>query len=533
MMGKHQAQKDLFSYSVDLDKRVRQNHPLRKVAERIDFGFVRKEVKTKYGKNGNEWIDPEIILKLMFLLFWDDIRSERELMQILPERLDYLWFLGYGLDDDIPNHSVLSKARARWGSEVFENLFIRRVSQCVEAGLVEGSKIHMDGSLVDANASKDSVVKASAELIDQLREAYGAVEAKLDGHLGDPYYQPVNRTLLSTTDPDAPCVSHKKSAGGGDSRPRYKNHRAIDDRHGVITATITTPGNIDEGSQAETLINGHEKNCGKTVEAAIADSQYGTVEVMRSLQARGIRTHMKTHAGNARKNPSIFALSDFVYKPEEDVFTCPAGETLYPKHYNTRRKATEYKTLANVCSQCQLRESCTKSKTGRTLKRHLAQELIDEAVEQSRSKEAWLDRIRRRTLMEGSFAQCANLHHFKRSRWRRLDKQRIQDHIICAVQNTKLLITRCLPPKTTAEALERLNSKIQYLNTLLKSLYKELIAKVKPRKGRNGLLTTFFVNNHNILNRLIRHPLGNSPLIPDRTPTSAAAPLYPGVCRKK
>ena len=88
---------------------------------------------------------------------------------------------------------------------------------------------------------------------------------------------------------------------------------------------------------------------------------------MRSLQARGIRTHMKTHAGNARKDPSIFPSSDFIYKPEEDLFICPAGEALYPKHYNPRRKATEYKTLKNVCSQCLLRESCTKSKTGRTL----------------------------------------------------------------------------------------------------------------------------------------------------------------------
>ncbi len=111
-MGKHLPQKSLFSYSVDLDKRVRQNHPLRKVAERIDFSFVREEVKDCYGTNGNEGIDPEIILKLMFLLFWDNVRSERELKQILPERLDYLWFLVYGLDDEVSDHSVLSKAPA-------------------------------------------------------------------------------------------------------------------------------------------------------------------------------------------------------------------------------------------------------------------------------------------------------------------------------------------------------------------------------------------------------------------------------------
>jgi transposase len=521
MMGKHRAQKNLFNYCVDLDQRVRAKHPLRKVLQMVDFSFVREEVKDRYGIKGNTGIDPEIILKLIFLLFWDDIRSERELMLILPERLDYLWFLGYGLDDDIPNHSVLSKARARWGVEVFENLFIRSVSQCVEAGLVDGSKLHMDGSLVDADASKDSVVKASAQLIDQLREAYGAVEAKLDGNLSNPNFQPVNRSLLSTTDPDAPCVSRKKSAGGGESRPRYKNHRAVDDKHGVITATATTPGDVDEATQVETLINEHEQNSGQTVEVAIGDSQYGTAEVMRNLQAREIRTHMKVHAGNARKDLEIFPKSDFEYKPEEDLYICPAGETLYPRRYDKRRKATEYTTGKNVCTHCQLRDACTKSKTGRTIMRHLGQELIDDAIEQSKSKEAWRDRIRRRHLMEGSFAQGTNLHHFKRSRWRRLDKQRIQDWIICFIQNTKILITRSLPPKTTAEALTGLNINIQNLNTHLKYLYKALIRKVRARYGDNDCLSTSSLNTHAILPHPFLSPFGQQPL-QGMTPTSAS-----------
>jgi Transposase domain (DUF772) len=68
-------------------------------------------------------------MRMMLLLFLDDIKSERELMRIIPERLDYLWFLGYGLDDEIPDHSVLSKARKRWGQEVFVSLFSRVVHQ--------------------------------------------------------------------------------------------------------------------------------------------------------------------------------------------------------------------------------------------------------------------------------------------------------------------------------------------------------------------------------------------------------------------
>jgi len=61
--------------------------------------------------------------------------------------------LDYDLDSEIPNHSVLSKARNRWGVEAFQRFFERIVWQCVEAGLVDGSKIFMDSSLVQADAS--------------------------------------------------------------------------------------------------------------------------------------------------------------------------------------------------------------------------------------------------------------------------------------------------------------------------------------------------------------------------------------------
>ncbi len=132
---------------------------LRKINKVLDLGFVRGDVAGFYGSNGNVSVDPVIIIKLMLLLFLDDVRSERELMRIVPLRLDYLWFLGYGLEDEIPNHSVLSKARKRWGAEVFERLFARSVEQCVAAGLVDGSKLYVDGSLVAANASRNSVIE--------------------------------------------------------------------------------------------------------------------------------------------------------------------------------------------------------------------------------------------------------------------------------------------------------------------------------------------------------------------------------------
>ena len=219
MMGEHQEQKNLFSYGVDLDARVRRDHPLRRIRQQIDFGWVRAEVAGCYGRNGNVSVDPEIVMKLMFLLFYDDVRSERELMRIVPERLDYLWFLGLTLDDEVPDHSVLSKARSRWGQDVFECLFTRTIELCVNAGLVEGSKLHVDGSLITADASSDSVVTSSPELIKALKDAYGVQERKLEGNLGDPHYKPLRETTVSKTDPDAPVVRHGKFGGSGDSRP--------------------------------------------------------------------------------------------------------------------------------------------------------------------------------------------------------------------------------------------------------------------------------------------------------------------------
>ncbi|MDO9509062.1 MAG: transposase, partial [Thermovirgaceae bacterium] len=116
------------------------------------------EVADSYGTKGNVTVPPPVVLKLMLLLVFYNVRSERELMSTLPERLDWLWFLGYDLDSKIPDHSILSKARKRWGAEVFKSFFERIVLQCVEAGLVDGSKIFVDSSLVEADASNNSVI---------------------------------------------------------------------------------------------------------------------------------------------------------------------------------------------------------------------------------------------------------------------------------------------------------------------------------------------------------------------------------------
>ncbi len=439
MMGIRQAQKDLFSYNIDLDKRIRKDNPLRAIAERIDFTFVRQEVAEQYGYNGHVSEDPAVILKMMFLLFYDDVSSERELMRIIAERLDYMWFLGYRLDDEIPDHSVLSKARKRWGVDVFQRFFTQVVGQCVAAGLVDGKKLHVDASLIDANASKDSIIKGSPEWIAALKRVYQATESKLADTTTPAKQVGVNDKMVSRTDPDAGLVR----MGGHESRPRYHHHRAVDNAHGVITALGTTSGSIAENKQLMGLIAQHTANTGVPVTTVVADSKYGTAENFVKCQQQGIRTHLGDVLAKQTNNPrrqGIFPDTAFQYDPRSNTYRCPAGQTLRPRRLHPLRRTWEFIADKGVCAACALRARCTRASYGRTIKRHEHQELLDRARQEAHSPEAYRDRCRRKHLVEGSFADAANNHHFKRSRWRRLWRQQIQDFLIGTIQNIKILL---------------------------------------------------------------------------------------------
>jgi len=237
----------------------------------------------------------------MLLLVFYNVRSERELMATLPARLDWLWFLGHDLDTKIPDHSILSKARKCWGAEVFRKFFEQVVLQCVEAGLVDGSKIFVDSSLVDADASNNSVIDTQS-LRHQLRSSYRELEARLeerqepDGNDGRPdrsgSYRKVNDRYISGTDPDAAIV------GRGKPDLFYQVHRSVDEAHEIITATAVTPGDVSEGHMLEELLQRHRRSTGKAASTVVADSRYGTIDNFLACYDKGIRTHMPDLSGS-------------------------------------------------------------------------------------------------------------------------------------------------------------------------------------------------------------------------------------------
>ena len=107
--------------ALSLDDLVPKDNFYRKLDAKLDLSFVRSLVQAHYAPSfGRPSIDPVVFFKLQLIMFFEGIRSERQLMDMVNMRLDHRWYLGYDLDEAVPDHSSLSKIRDRYGLDVFQ-----------------------------------------------------------------------------------------------------------------------------------------------------------------------------------------------------------------------------------------------------------------------------------------------------------------------------------------------------------------------------------------------------------------------------
>ena len=141
-----------------LEELVAPDNFYRHLAAKLDLSFVRDWVADCYAARGRPSIDPVVFFKLQLVLFFEGIRSERQLMRVVADRLSLRWYLGYTLDEPLPDHSSLTRIRERLGLPVFQRFFAHVVELCQQAGLVWGRELLFDSTRVRANADVDSLV---------------------------------------------------------------------------------------------------------------------------------------------------------------------------------------------------------------------------------------------------------------------------------------------------------------------------------------------------------------------------------------
>ncbi len=143
--------------NVSLEELVPQDHFYRYLERTLDLSFVHRFVDQTYAAAGRPCIDPVVFFKLQLVMFFEGIRSERQLMRHAADRLSVRWYLGYDLGELLPDHSSLTRIRARYGVEVFRRFFEAIVDQCQQAGLVWGKELYADATKVQANAALSSM----------------------------------------------------------------------------------------------------------------------------------------------------------------------------------------------------------------------------------------------------------------------------------------------------------------------------------------------------------------------------------------
>jgi transposase len=137
---------------ISLEDLVPQDNFYRRLESRLDLSFVREFVAPLYARGGRPSVDPVVFFKLQLVMFFEDLRSERQLMEVVSDRLSLRWYLGYDLHESLPDHSSLTRIRERFGLEVFRRFFEKIVEECIEAGLVWGEELFFDATKVEANA---------------------------------------------------------------------------------------------------------------------------------------------------------------------------------------------------------------------------------------------------------------------------------------------------------------------------------------------------------------------------------------------
>ena len=479
---------------VSLEDLVPSNHFYRHLDRVLDLSFVRDLVKTTYAHGGRPSIDPVVFFKLQLVMFFEDIRSERLLMQLVADKLSVRWYVGYNLDEPLPDHSSLTRIRERYGVAVFRRFFEAIVEQCQAAGLVWGQELYFDGTKVQANASVDSLkprffveahltdlfgaeteelpeqtdqppahtevvvsqsveqkeaplpaqlpVSLSPEEYQELAhhneerhdwiEEVGAQDRRVKGRC----YQRMADLRVSTTDPDATLMLTKGGADMG-----YHTHYVVDGgKARIILQVLVTPSEVMDNQPMLDLLWRVRFRWKLWPRQVTGDRKYGTEQNLVAIEREHIHAYIPSPDVDHRTE--FFSSDRFRYEAERDIYLCPAGKELRFDRPHSTEQSRRYRARAKDCNHCPLKAQCTTSKQGRSLCRSVDEEYLDR-VRAYQPTEPYKKALRKRSVwVEPLFAEGKDWHGMRRLRLRELERVNCEALMRAAGQNLKRLLKK-------------------------------------------------------------------------------------------
>lgn len=351
MQGKKEYQEKLFT-SFQLSERVPQDNQYRRLKELLDLQWLYKATSKYYGTEGQQSIDPVVFFKLILIGYLENLSSDRRIINTVGMRLDMLYFIGYDIDEDLPWHSTLSRTRQLYSKEVFKELFLEVLKQCIDKGMVAGRRQVIDSVFVKANASMESLVEkdvltGATAYADDLYEEKEEESSNNKGKKG-------NDRFYSPSDPDA-RMSTKR---GKPTQLNYLAQVSVDAGSHVITSADAYHADRRDSECLAEVVEQAKSNLqpqGLLLEEVITDANYSSGTALQYLEDNHITGYIP-NLGSYKTDRE-----GFTYDRQKDEYVCTQGVHL-PFSGMAAGKAGRYKKVYNSlkadCISCPVRSQC-------------------------------------------------------------------------------------------------------------------------------------------------------------------------------
>ena len=330
MMGRLKGDQSQLFYEFDLDDVVPPDHLVRQIDAVLDLSWVHAELAPHYPSMGRPSIDPVLMIRMLIVGYVFAIRSERALCREVKVNLAYRWFCKLSIEDQVPDHSVFSRARnERFGdSDIFRRVFERVVEACIKADLVGGEGFAVDASLIVADANKQRSIPGrewSKEIDPEVasravKEYLATLDDSAFGAASD-----VTPKFVSPSDPAAQWTGAMR----GPAFFAYADNYLIDVKFGIIMDVEASRAiRQAEVGAAKTMLERTEECFDIKPERLAADTAYGSAANLNWLvNDKQIAPHIPV-IDKSKREDGTFSREDFTFDKEHNIYICPAFKVL-------------------------------------------------------------------------------------------------------------------------------------------------------------------------------------------------------------
>lgn len=388
-----------------LDEFVGENNEVRLIVEFIrhlrfdELGFVRSEPAVE----GRPGYDPRMLLGIYIWGHLNSVRSSRRLERECGRNVELMWLSGLLR----PDFKTLCRFRQE-NAKAIGKVLVQFRMICEGAGLFGKELVAIDGSKfkavnsIDRNMTEGKLAamiererRAVREYLAELEAADNESDGETPKHIAEELKSKIERMeealrrheelmsemkakgekQRSLTDADARLM---KTAKG--TSVCYNVQTAVDSKHKLIIDVEVTNEAADQVLLAE-MARQAKEGLGVEKLTVVADGGYFSNEALKTCEDENIIAYVPIRDAEDAGQRGVFSRKLFKYDASSDLFVCPQGAELIPRSRGIKRSDRSswefFLYSTKQCSNCPVRLQCTRSKTGRKIRRWVHHAVLD------------------------------------------------------------------------------------------------------------------------------------------------------------